>query len=221
MPRRVANWPARAWWDLPLARQRILQQGDSRLKLVSRPKALSLLALFGAAIRDSISDRTRLRISLKEVSQFCNEISEKAAMNFNPDVVVAIARGGIKPGELIAIALHLPLFHITVSRMISKKKYNHWPRPAKWLRSLYDHYLFNSRPPILISGIESDIRMKRVLVVDDAVHSGATMDLVVAYLRRMGATDVRFAALSHVFQRKADFSILPKGNYCYPWSEDY
>ncbi len=75
--------------------------------------------------------------------------------------------------------------------------------------------------PIIVGEPNWDVSGKKVLIVEDAVHTGATIDVVVPALKAAGVADVKIAALSYVASRKPDFSTLPQGNYCFPWSVDY
>ena len=87
--------------------------------------------------------------------------------------------------------------------------------------SLYHHFLFQTVKPTLSEDIDIIFSDKKVLVVDDTVHTGATFNVINAYLKRAGALDVKVAALSYVFNRQPDFYALPRGNYSFPWSRDY
>jgi len=62
---------------------------------------------------------------------------------------------------------------------------------------------------------------KKILVVDDTIHTGATVDVVVKYLKQINVLEIKIASLAYVSKRKPDFSVLPSGNYCFPWSSDY
>ena len=99
--------------------------------------------------------------------------------------------------------------------------YNKDPAPIKFIISAYHHYLFRTRKPKISSDIKIDIFNKKILVVDDTIHTGATLDVALKYLIDKGVSEINIATLAYISERKPDFFILPKGNYCFPWSKDF
>ena len=89
------------------------------------------------------------------------------------------------------------------------------------MMSIYHHYLFQTTKPTVSKGISADISGKRVLIVEDMVHTGATIDIAVEYLKMANVSQIKTASLGYVSERRLDFSALPSGNYCFPWSKDY
>ena len=168
------------------------------------------------------ADSTRKRISLGEFSMGCHNLAEKVKLDYMPDVIVAIAKGGSTMGELMATILDIPLIHITIRRDINiNRMYNHDAILIRWIMSIYHHYLFQTQKPKILLGTEINIAGKKVLIVDDTLHTGATVDIAVSYLKDKGSSDIKIASLAYVSKRKPDFSVLPKGNYCFPWSRDF
>lgn len=101
------------------------------------------------------------------------------------------------------------------------RMYNLDPIPLCWMMSLYHHFLFHTTKPTISKGVEVDISDKKVLIIDDSFHTGATVDIAVGYLREASVSEIRIATLAYVSKRKPDFSVLPKGNYSFPWSKDF
>lgn len=105
---------------------------------------------------------------------------------FHPDRVVAIARGGVVPGLLLAYALDVGQFDSVTIR-----------------------YLDASRTKLRISSpVPDNLRKARVLLVEDFLVSGKSMKCVADVLREKGA-DVRSAAfcVSHEAVCRPDFSL--------------
>ncbi|GHH76908.1 phosphoribosyltransferase [Streptomyces sulfonofaciens] len=103
------------------------------------------------------------------------------ADGFRPDVVLAVARGGLAPAGYLTCALDVPVMEtIRVRTTTDDSRYAAKRRPA----------VDTARPLELSPGA-------RVLVVDDIVGTGATADAVLGRLADVGvaAGDVRFAAL--------------------------
>ena len=173
-------------------------------------------------LRDMESDTTRKRISINELTVCCQSLAEKISIDYDPDVVIAIATGGSMPGELIAKILTVPIVHITIRRNITVgRMYNFDLAPLRWLLSFYHHYLFRTTKPEVFSEIKIDVRSKKILIIDDTIHTGATIDAALYYLRHVGCMDIKVASLAYVSKIKPDFSVLPIGNYCFPWSKDF
>ncbi len=174
------------------------------------------------ALQDMRADKTRTRTSQQEISVCCDNLARIVRQKYQPDLVVAIDTGGSVPGELVARAMNVPIVHVVIRRNISiARRYSLDPIPLRWIMSMYHHYLFQTRKPLLSEDISADISGRKVLVVDDILHTGATIDVAVDYLERANVSEIRIATLSYVSKRKPHFSVLPSGNYCFPWSKDF
>jgi hypoxanthine phosphoribosyltransferase len=175
-----------------------------------------------AAVQDALSDRKRRRVTEIDLVQYCNELARTVKRGYEPDIVVAIAVGGSRPGELIAKALGIPIVHITIRRDIAiERTYRNDPVPFRWIMSVYHHYLFRTNSPKIVMDASENISGKKALIVDDTVDTGLTVDVAVSHLKGIKVSDMRVATLSHTGRRRPDFCILPTGNYSFPWSRDF
>lgn len=96
---------------------------------------------------------------------------------YTPDIIIAIARGGMVPGGAITYAMGIKL-----ADCINVEFYT-------------DVHETLPDPVLLAPMLDTDaIRSKRLLVVDDVADSGRTLALVLKLLRGFGA-DVRSAVL--------------------------
>jgi hypoxanthine phosphoribosyltransferase len=173
--------------------------------------------------QDTVSDHTRIRVTPEEISVLCELLAQNIKdAPYTPDLIIAIDTGGSFPGELLAKALETTIEHITIRRDIHiGRMYKNDPIPLRWLMSLYHHYLFHTTKPTLLQETLAVIEGKRILVVDDSLHTGITLEVALEYLRDKGASEIRTATLAHVMDKLPDYSILKKGNYSFPWSKDY
>jgi hypoxanthine phosphoribosyltransferase len=174
------------------------------------------------ALLDTKADATRKRLPREKMQSYCNQLAEKVRAVYSPDLIVAIAAGGTVPGELISRNLGIPIAHITIRRNIQIHRMYHkdpWLQRSLW--SLYHHYLFQTTKPEVFTEITADLSGKRILLVDDTIHTGATLDVAKAYFNKKAVLDIQIATLAYVSDKVPDFSVLPKGNYCFPWSKDY
>lgn len=101
--------------------------------------------------------------------------------NFDPDVIVSIARSGLIPASMIAYALgNKELYVIKVD--FSKKQ-----------KSDKDQELYDQ--PRITQELSKDINGLKVLVVDEMVVSGSTLKLVDSYMQIKGPAKVKYAVL--------------------------
>jgi hypoxanthine phosphoribosyltransferase len=183
---------------------------------------MNYFALFIRAVQDVLADRTRRRVSKQEVASCCGELAQIIRQKYRPDLLVAIDTGGSIPGELIAKTLDIPIVHLVVRRDINiTRRYNLDPAPLRWMMSIYHHFLFQTMKPIVSVNSELNVSGKKILIVEDTVHTGATIDIAINYLRQLNALEIKTASLAYVSNRKPDFSVLSSGNYSFPWSKDY
>jgi len=98
-----------------------------------------------------------------------------AVAPFDPEIILAVGRGGFYPGTLIAHLLRAEIYPVRLSRRVNDVvRYEH----PQWL----------VRPPELVKD-------RRVLVVDEISSTGETLTLVKAEVERLGAADIRSAVL--------------------------
>lgn len=96
---------------------------------------------------------------------------------FQPDVIVAIARGGFVPARLLCD-------YLSVMELVSFR-IEHYRGQQVAAQAQIRHPL------------NVELHGKRVLVVDDLSDTGETFELAVHYLHRLGAAEVRTAALHY------------------------
>lgn len=172
--------------------------------------------------QDTFADTKRKRISQQEVAIYCNDLTKTIQQYYKPDLIITIDNGGSIPGELVAQILKVPIVHIVIRRNINiGRMYNLDPILLRWIMSLYHHFLFHTTKPTISKGIDADISGKNILIVDDVFHTGATIDVAIEYLKTTSVSQIKTAALSYVSKRRPDFSVLPIGNYSFPWSKDF
>jgi len=97
---------------------------------------------------------------------------------FQPDVIVAIARGGCIPGRIICD--FMDVFNLTSFRI--------------------EHYTpgaCKKQHARLASHLSIDIRGMKVLVVDDVSDTGDTFELAINHVKSFDPAEVKTAALHH------------------------
>src|SRR5690606_6241744 len=99
----------------------------------------------------------------------------QAAAPFDPEIILAVGRGGYYPGTLISHMLRVEIYPIRISRRVNDViKY----KKPKWL----------VKPPKLVKG-------RRVLIVDEISSTGETLLKVKKRVQKMGAAEVRSAVM--------------------------
>ena len=99
----------------------------------------------------------------------------QAIAPFDPEIILAIGRGGYYPGTLIAHMLLAEIYPVRLSRRVHDVV-------------TYDHPIWLVRPPDLV-------RERRVLVVDEISSTGETLVMVKQEAERLEAAAVRCAVL--------------------------
>ncbi len=123
---------------------------------------------------------------------------------YDPDVVVAVARGGFVPARFLCDFLG-------ISDMTSLKIQHYAPGAAKERRAWIKY------------PVGGDIHGKRALVVDDVNDTGDTLKLAVDHLKSLGVAEIRTAVL-HEKQTsavRADYravDVLDWHWIIYPWA---
>lgn len=124
-----------------------------------------------------------------------SEIGDRInAMQFEEpfDLIVAIANGGIIPAALLQQKLKLPVELLKIS-----------------FRDTAHKPLFDS--PQLLAPLHFDVSGKTILLVEDRVKTGATMEYARQLLK--GAKLVRTFAVNG----KADYPLYDESCFSFPW----
>ncbi|BDR91160.1 phosphoribosyltransferase [Vulcanisaeta souniana] len=146
-------------------------------------------------------------VSWDEITEWARVLSMKIRdSGWLPDVVVAIARGGYAPARLICD-------YLGITDLISIQVV-HWPSTAQVTEKAYIKY------PLSV-----DLGGKRVLVIDDIVDTGDSIQLAREYIERNNRNvEVRTAALqwiSTVAKFKPDYWAIEVRDwvwFVYPWN---
>ncbi len=113
-------------------------------------------------------------ISWNDFHGLCQAIALAAAA-FDPEIIIAIGRGGFYPGTLVAHLLRTEIYPVRFTRRVNDVVLHEEPQ---WLLE----------PPKLVQG-------KRILVVDEISSSGQTLLGVKQKVEEMGAAVVQTAVL--------------------------
>jgi len=108
------------------------------------------------------------------------------------DMIVAIANGGIIPAAILNQRFDVEINLLKINLRDPQQ------------RPLYDK-------PLLLSPVDFDIKGKTVLLVEDRVKTGATLEYAKSLL-----SDARLVKTFAV-NGKADYALYDESCFCFPW----
>jgi uncharacterized protein len=125
----------------------------------------------------------------------------KVARAYDPELVVGIATAGVVPAAVVSAILDREFHSIMVSRRFR----------AETIRET----------PAVLGSAPSDVRGRRVVIVDETCDSGATMRLAVAAIVNAGAAQVRTAVCFKTGSFEPDFHALAtESTIVLPWDRE-
>jgi hypoxanthine phosphoribosyltransferase len=114
-----------------------------------------------------------LDLSWEMFGELCRALALRVARDFEPDLVVGIARAGVFPGAVVASVLRKDFYSLTISRREGGE-------------------LVRDRPAVL-SAAPLQCEDKKILLVDEITSSGDTLRLGLASIRDRNPSEVRTA----------------------------
>lgn len=146
-----------------------------------------------------------LYISWKDVIDLCYKLAKDIAQSgFEPDVIIAVLRGGVVPALILSDILSVEEFYAV--------RVKHWGIAEE----VYVVPMVDQLPQRKLHGV-------KVLVVDEVADTGKTLAKTVEELNKLGAMDIRTAVLhlkpSSLFTPNYYAVKLEKWVWIfYPWS---
>lgn len=148
-------------------------------KLVSIPSDMILAPQVEAPRQHTGRDQSRSNRSVQELSwadfdRAVQRLARTIAESYAPQAVVGLAHGGVFVGGALSSALGCDFYPVRISRRSRDK---------------------GSARPKLSGEMPRELKGKRVLIVDDVVSSGDTLELATALALKVGAREVNTASL--------------------------
>ena len=167
----------------------------------------------------SLLELFRQELTFDEAIRKSGELSDLVKQTYSPDLVVAIAGGGILPAKEISKMMHVDYAQLTIRRNFDlRRTYDSVPGALKPFVELYQCYLLMTTQPSLIEEGDFICNGMNVLIVDDAVYTGKTLQIATDNLRQRGARQIKSAAINYVDGILPDYFIM-KGRIKFPWSK--
>lgn len=149
--------------------------------------------------RATIHPDDYLDLSWEMFGELCRALALRVAREYDPDMVVGIARAGVIPAAVVASILRVDFHSMKISRREGVEQ-------------------VRERPAIL-SSAPASARGQRVLVVDEIASSGETLRMALSALRNVAPSEIR-TATCFVRPRgyKPDYFALETGStIIFPW----
>ena len=142
----------------------------------------------------SKAPRGVLQVDWALFGELCRVLALKVFREYDPQVVIGIAKAGVIPGAVVASILQRDFASIAITRST--------PGAA----------------PAVIAGPPRLVTGKRVLLVDETCESGDTMKLALAAVRELQPAQVKTAVSFKTGSYKTDFYALENENFIIlPW----
>ena len=150
-----------------------------------------------ATRRPSTPPRSQLEVDWPFFGELCRSLALKVWKEFEPDLVVGIARAGVVPGAVIASMLRRDFASITLRRAQE------------------------GEAPALISRPTMSPRGRKVLLVDGTCDSGDTVRLALSVMKEEGAKQVKTAVVFRTGEYTPDFhAVRQLARIVLPWDHD-
>jgi uncharacterized protein len=129
--------------------------------------------------------------------EMCRALALKIFREYDPDVVIGIARAGVIPGAVVASILQRDFASMAITRTESGGR------------------------PVVIAGPPRIVVGRRVLIVDETCDTGATMKLGLNAVRELKPAAVKTAVSFRTGEYRPDFYALQTDNFIIlPWDRE-
>ena len=147
--------------------------------------------------RSAPSSRGVLEVDWPFFGELCRALALRVAREYQPEIVLGIAKAGVIPGVVVASILQCDFTSMVVTRKDADSQ------------------------PILVSGPPPSIKGRRVLVVDETCDTGSTMKLALSEVRARKPAEVRSAVSFKTGDYAPDFHAFETDNFIIlPWDRE-
>ncbi len=145
------------------------------------------------------SEQDVLELTWEVFGELCRALAVKVARDYDPDIILGIARAGAIPGAVVASFLRKDFFSMTITRRAGGE-------------------VVRERP-LILSAAPKETAGKRVLIVDEICTTGETLRMALAAVRHAGAVEIRTAtSFVKVGGYKPDYYAIETENMViFPW----
>jgi hypoxanthine phosphoribosyltransferase len=143
------------------------------------------------------SSRGTLEVDWPFFGEICRALALRVAREYQPEIVLGIAKAGVIPGVVVASILQCEFASMAVTRNDPEA------------------------PPVLVSGPPASIRGRRILVVDETCDTGSTMKLALSEVRAKKPAQALSAVSFKTGEYTPDFYAFETDNFIIlPWDRE-
>jgi uncharacterized protein len=143
------------------------------------------------------SSKGVLEVDWPFFGELCRALALRVARDYEPEIVLGIAKAGVIPGVVVASILQTEFSSMAVTRQEEGAQ------------------------PVLVSGPPPSIRGRRVLIVDETCDTGSTMKLALSEVRALHPSEVRTAVSFKTGEFAPDFHAFETDNFIIlPWDRE-
>jgi hypoxanthine phosphoribosyltransferase len=147
--------------------------------------------------RSAPSSRGVLEVDWPFFGELCRALALRVAKEYQPEIVLGIAKAGVIPGVVVASILQCDFASMVVSREKAGAQ------------------------PIVVTGPPASIRGRRILVVDETCDTGSTMKLALNEVRAQKPAQVLSAVSFKTGEYAPDFHAFETENFIIlPWDRE-
>jgi uncharacterized protein len=141
--------------------------------------------------------RGTLEVDWPFFGEICRALALRVAREYQPEIVLGIAKAGVIPGVVIASIMQTDFASMTVTRKDP------------------------SAQPTLVAGPPASIRGRRILLVDETCDTGSTMRLALNEVRTLRPAEVKSAVSFKTGEFTPDFHAFETDNFIIlPWDRE-
>ena len=138
-----------------------------------------------------------LQVDWPFFGELCRVLALKVFREYDPEVVIGIAKAGVIPGAVVASILQRDFASVAITRTESGAR------------------------PVVIAGPPRMVTGRRVLIVDETCDSGETLKLALAAVKELKPQAVKTAVSFRTGDYKPDFYALETENFIIlPWDRE-
>lgn len=173
-----------------------------RIEPPNRGDTMSLHGPFQAspaAPAASLRDHGVLELSWEVFGELCRALAFNVSRDFQPELVIGIAKAGVIPGAVVASILRCDFYSLKITRRDGADLVHDEPR------------ILTAAPPQAAG--------KRVLIVDEICTTGETLRMALAAVRAVRPRQIRTAtSFAKVGQYRPDFyAVETDAMVIFPW----
>jgi hypoxanthine phosphoribosyltransferase len=141
--------------------------------------------------------RGTLEVDWPFFGEICRALALRVARDYQPEIVLGIAKAGVIPGVVVASILQSEFTSMTVTRQA------------------------DGAAPVLVSGPPATIRGRSVLLVDETCDTGSTMKLALNEVRALRPAEVRTAVSFKTGEYAPDYHAFETDSFIIlPWDRE-